>query len=138
MNKPMDQDNVIDISKLSRAEIKSLLGFHLAHIGINAENKQKAEAIAQMFADAFDIDVIPGDQSAFAASYIEVMNTPYLGTYGHLSIATNSLMLAISYVQSRGFTIDTDSYKYNAEGKMVAVYLKEDFGGFAVHLMQKR
>ena len=35
-----------------------------------------------------------------------------------------------------GFTLDESTAKYKGE-KMVAVYLKQEFGGFAVHLLQK-
>ena len=35
-----------------------------------------------------------------------------------------------------GFTIDPATANYKGE-KMIAVYLKEEFGGFAVHLLQK-
>ena len=34
------------------------------------------------------------------------------------------------------FTLDESTAKYKGE-KMVAVYLKQEFGGFAVHLLQK-
>ena len=35
-----------------------------------------------------------------------------------------------------GFEFDESTAKYKGE-KMVAVYLKQEFGGFAVHLLQK-
>ena len=42
----------------------------------------------------------------------------------------------VAYLESMGFEFDESTAKYKGE-KMVAVYLKQEFGGFAVHLLQK-
>lgn len=36
----------------------------------------------------------------------------------------------------KGFAYDESSAKYK-NGRMTAAYLKDEFGGFAVHLLQK-
>ena len=66
------------------------------------------------------------------------MKTPYLGKNGHIAIATNYLARAIAYLKSKGYEFAEDTYKYDAKGNMTAVYFKQDFGGFAVHLVQKK
>ena len=43
---------------------------------------------------------------------------------------------AAAELAKNGFTLDEATAKYKGE-KMVAVYLKQEFGGFAVHLLQK-
>ena len=46
------------------------------------------------------------------------------------------LIRAAAELAKNGFTLDESTAKYKGE-KMVAVYLKQEFGGFAVHLLQK-
>lgn len=60
----------------------------------------------------------------------------YLGKNGHIAIKTNAIGCAISDLEKRGFQIDMDTAKYKGD-KMIAVYLKQEFGGFAIHLLQK-
>ena len=47
-----------------------------------------------------------------------------------------SIPRAAAELSKNGFTLDESTAKYKGE-KMVAVYLKQEFGGFAVHLLQK-
>ncbi len=37
-----------------------------------------------------------------------------------------------------GVEADLDSAKYDADGRMTVVYLKDEFSGFAVHLVEKK
>lgn len=55
---------------------------------------------------------------------------------GHIAIRTNSISRAIHYLTKRGFEVDMTTAKLKGSD-MVAVYLKSEFGGFAVHLLQK-
>ena len=71
-----------------------------------------------------------------AGTEIEVMNRRYLGENGHIGIATRSMERAIDDMEKRGFSLDMDTAKYSGE-RIKAVYLKNEIGGFAVHLMQK-
>ena len=43
---------------------------------------------------------------------------------------------AIDDMEKRGFSLDMSTAKYSGE-RIKAVYLKNEIGGFAVHLMQK-
>ena len=65
------------------------------------------------------------------------MKTPYLGAKGHIAYKTNYIDRAVAYLKAKGIEINEETAKYNAKGKLVAVYLKEEFGGFAIHLLQK-
>ena len=90
--------------------------FEVRHVGINCENEEEADAVAQRF--------------------VEVMKTNYLGKNGHIAVATNDIEKAKAYLAVQGIEFDEESAKYK-NGKMVAIYLREEFGGFAVHLVQK-
>ena len=60
----------------------------------------------------------------------------YLGKNGHIAIRTNVIQCAIAELEKKGFRVDMETAKYKGD-KMIAVYLKQEFGGFAVHLLQK-
>lgn len=125
------------IRDLTREAVQLMLGFELAHIGINAANETEADGVAARFSDIFGFAKKVGNSSIFAGSAVEVMKSPYLGKLGHIAIRTNYLNRAINYLKFTGVEFDEDSAKFDAKGKMVAIYLKEEIGGFAVHLVQK-
>ena len=64
------------------------------------------------------------------------MKTPYLGANGHIAIRTNSVPRAVAELEKRGFAVEPSTAKYKGD-KMTAIYLKQEFGGFAIHLVQK-
>ena len=111
--------------------------FSLAHIGINAENEADALKIAELFAALFGFEVKPGNSSVFAGTAVEVMKTPYLGANGHIAIGTPDVAAAQAELEARGFAFRPEAAKYKADGTLNAVYLKDEIGGFAVHLVKK-
>ena len=40
-------------------------------------------------------------------------------------------------LESRGFEVDMSTAKYKPDGTLNAVYLKQEVGGFAVHIVRK-
>ena len=112
------------------------LGFELIHIGINCENEEEALKVANLFGLAFGFELKIGSSSVFVSSDIEVMKSTNKGKNGHIAIKTSDINKAIEYLSSRGFEIDEDTKKYR-DNKLFFVYLKESFGGFAVHLIEK-
>jgi 2-dehydro-3-deoxyphosphogluconate aldolase/(4S)-4-hydroxy-2-oxoglutarate aldolase len=67
---------------------------------------------------------------------MEFMKEPYLGTHGHIAIRTNNILRAAGYLAGMGFSSDSKTAKYK-NGKMIAMYLTGEVGGFAIHLLQK-
>ncbi len=115
-----------------------MLGFELAHIGVNAENEQEAEKAANRFAFIFGMPAKAGNSSIFAGTALEVMKKPYLGKNGHIAIRTNYIERAVNYLSTvLGVEFDESTAKKDAKGGLKAIYLKEEIGGFAVHLVQK-
>jgi len=108
----------------------------VAHIGLNCEDAEAASAVCEKLNEAFALTVKDGNSSMFASGGIEVMKSMYLGKNGHIAIRTNSVPLAIAELAKKGFVCDMTTAKYKG-GRMVAVYLKDEIGGFAVHLLQK-
>lgn len=125
------------IEEVTRNAIRTMLGFELAHIGINGLDEPDAGKTAKSFSDIFGFTYKPGNSSIFAGGYVEVMKTPYLGSHGHIAIRTNYIERAVYFLKFAGIKFNDDTTKYDAKGKMIAVYLNDEIGGFAVHLVQK-
>jgi 2-dehydro-3-deoxyphosphogluconate aldolase / (4S)-4-hydroxy-2-oxoglutarate aldolase len=125
------------ITALTREAVALMLGFELRHIGINASNETEADGVASSFEKLFGFTKNIGNSSIFAGTGIEVMKQPYLGQKGHIAIQTNYIERAIYHLEAQGFTFNMDSKKYGKNDKLMAIYLKEEIGGFAVHLVQK-
>ncbi len=134
----VDNGEFDKIKNLTAEAVKTMLGFELAHIGINAENEAEAEATAKLFSSLFGFEYKDGNSSIFTGGVIEVMKTPYLGRLGHIAISTNYLERAISYFTAKGIAFNDESAKLDDKGNMVALYMKNEIGGFAVHLVQKK
>ena len=124
------------IKNLTREAVNTMLGFELRHIGINANGEDEADSVAGSFEKLFGFTKKVGGSSVFAGTAIEVMKQPYLGAHGHIAIGTNYIERAVYHMELQGFEFDPETAKYK-NGKLVAIYLKGELGGFAVHLVQK-
>ena len=125
-------DKITELCKESR---KALLGFEVAHEGINCADAGVCDQVCDAFAAAFDFGVKKGNSSNFASTGVEVMKTMFKGANGHIAIRTNKMTPAIAEMERRGLELDWDSVK--DKDNIKAVYFKNEFGGFAVHLLQK-
>jgi len=134
--KDMADGNFENITKTVKQSIDVLLGFELAHVGINTDSGEISLQIADELSKAFNLNLKQGNSSNFAGSMIEVMKTQFRGEKGHIAIKCNNIDRAIYYLEQRGFSADKTSM-VEKDGKKIAVYLQSEFGGFAVHLLQK-
>lgn len=125
-----------EIERLTREAVNEMLGFSLAHVGINAADAEKAGGIADALSALLGFAKKDGNSSAFVGTAVEVMKGPNYGTNGHIAIRTNSVLRAVRYLESKGYATIPDSVKTDAKGNVKAVYLQGEFGGFAVHLVQ--
>lgn len=126
-----------EIEKLTREAVQSMLGFELAHVGINANSDDEAGNTASAFEKMFGFTSKEGNSSYFAGTGVEVMKTPYKGTNGHIAVSTNYIDRAVSYLEMLGYEFDMSTAKYDAKNNLKAVYFTGEVGGFAVHLVQK-
>jgi 2-dehydro-3-deoxyphosphogluconate aldolase/(4S)-4-hydroxy-2-oxoglutarate aldolase len=124
------------ITELAREAVSTMLGFQLAHLGINEETQEKALNAANLLSHNFYFTTKEGSSSVFAGSGFEVMKKKYLGEHGHIAIATNNITRAIAYLKRKGISILPETAK-ESNGKLKAVYLDMNVSGFAVHLMQR-
>lgn len=126
-----------EITAISKEAVKTMLGFEIRHVGINCRDAEEAEKTAKTIAALFGFEYKPGNSSDFAGSAVECMKSPYLGTHGHIAIGTNSVDRAVYHLSLMGVAFDEATRKTDPKGKTKAIYLKGEFGGFAIHLVQK-
>lgn len=137
-SKMLDEEDWEGITALCRQAVDKMLGFQMVHVGINCQSPEEAEGVADMFDNAFGFAKKVGNSSVFASTYVECMKQPFKGKMGHIAVATNSVKRAMYQLKARGYTIDEQSVKCDAKGNPTVAYLKDDFGGFAVHLVLKK
>ena len=111
--------------------------FELEHIGINTPNPEEAEKLARRLSALFNLEPRHGQKSEFGGPYFECMKAPFLGTNGHIAMRTPDLAAAVEELKEKGFSFNMDTAAYTDEGKIKNVYLDGEFGGFAIHIMQK-
>ena len=126
-----------EITAICKDAVKTMLGFELRHVGINCADEAEAERTAQLFSAAFGWDYKPGNSSVFSGTAVECMKKPYLGERGHIAVGTNNVDRAVYHLGRQGITFDESTRKTDGKGKTKAIYLKDSFCGFAVHLVQK-
>lgn len=132
----IDAGRFDEIERLTREAVAAMLGFELAHVGINAADAAEAGGVAQAFESLLGMPAKEGNSSHFVGGIVEVMKAPGYGVKGHIAIRTNSVLRAVRYLKSQGVAVNDESAKRDAAGKLKAVYLRDEIGGFAVHLVQ--
>jgi 2-dehydro-3-deoxyphosphogluconate aldolase/(4S)-4-hydroxy-2-oxoglutarate aldolase len=128
--------NFKEITAISKEAVSTLLGFQLAHLGINEENKENALDSATLLSQIFNFPVKEGNSSVFAGSGVEIMKSKYLGEHGHIAIATNDIQRAIAYLERKGVSILSETAK-ESDGRLKSIYLDKEVSGFAIHLIQR-
>ncbi|EMS69004.1 hypothetical protein [Ruminiclostridium cellobioparum] len=130
---PNESEN---LSKFLRSEIDKILDLKLIHIGINSKNEGEAGEITRQYGSLLNLPVKDTRDSFFVGTLIEVMKHPFLGKNGHIALGTGNIHLAVSYYHALGYEFNFDTAVYNASKELVLIYLKEEYGGFALHFKQ--
>jgi len=129
--------NFQEITRLTREAVNTMLGFEIAHIGINSADAASYNDASEKLAAAFNFPRKEGEVSSFIGTAFEVMKSIGRGKNGHIAIKTNSVSRAMAYLTRNGVAVDMDSVKNSPAGQPVFVYLADEVGGFAIHLTQK-
>jgi len=124
-----------EITRLTREAVRVLLGFELAHVGLNGENSETARKNAELFSQLFHFPVAEAQDSFFLGEReIEIVKGSGRGEKGHLAFATNDIRRALFYLDRQGIQPVAGTEK---DGKTIQVYLDREIAGFAIHLRQK-
>lgn len=133
----IDEENWQEITRLTKEAVNHMLGYTVGHIGINCENSEEAMQTAKVLCALFGLDYKPGNKSDYVGDAVELMKEPYLGSKGHIGFATNFIERAMYQLARHGVTFNDSTIRYDAKGKLRAIYLNGEYSGFAIHLMQK-
>lgn len=123
------------IAANAKRAVDLLLGLEMGHVGINCETSDEAGATADWFFKTFGLATRETAISFFAGAAVETMKAPSFGAKGHIGIAANSADRAAYHLQLRG--VEFRAFKRSPDGTLIAAYLTEEIGGFAVHLCPK-
>ncbi|WP_120195377.1 hypothetical protein [Lacrimispora algidixylanolytica] len=62
---------------------------------------------------------------------------PFLGFNGHIAMLTPDLTAAVEELKEKGFSFKMETAAYTEQGELKNIYLDGEYGGFAIHIMQK-
>lgn len=111
--------------------------FTLQHIGINAADDKEAMAIAGLISGLFGLPYKEGNSSIFSGDCVEIMRTPFRGERGHIAFGVDSVEETEAYFADKGHPFVQETVKMDNDGRIKAVYLDGEIGGFAIHLIKK-
>jgi len=123
------------VQKLTAEAVATMLGFELRHVGVNCGSDQEAQDRATAMASIVRFPVKDGTSSVFVGTAFEFTKKKFPGSHGHLAIGTPFIHRAITYLERLGYHVRPET-KSEKGGKLVAVYLDVEIGGFAIHLLQ--
>ena len=79
--KDMAEGTYSNITDTIKKSIDVLLGFEIAHIGINMESEDVSLELAAEVSKAFGMALKQGNSSNFAGTQFEIMKKPFKGSY---------------------------------------------------------
>ncbi|MDD5898854.1 MAG: bifunctional 4-hydroxy-2-oxoglutarate aldolase/2-dehydro-3-deoxy-phosphogluconate aldolase [Clostridia bacterium] len=124
------------IEDLTRSAVNKMLGLEIRHIGVNSGSPEQSMKDAQMLSKLLGWPIDEHKNANFVGDGFEVMKIPFRRTHGHIAVACNSIKRARWHMERRGFVFDDES-AIMKDGKLRAIYLKDEIAGFAIHLLQK-
>ncbi|MCL2538721.1 MAG: bifunctional 4-hydroxy-2-oxoglutarate aldolase/2-dehydro-3-deoxy-phosphogluconate aldolase [Oscillospiraceae bacterium] len=125
------------IGKLAKEAVDAMLAFEFAHLGVNEINNDEADKTARFFCDAFSFEYIPREPSIFSGAALEIMRNGGKGKNGHIGFFTDNVERAVFRLEARGYSFDPSTARIDADNERTFIYFDGEYGGFAVHLIQR-
>lgn len=124
-----------EIRDLSAKAVATMLGLHIAHVGVNSGSPEEAARLSGVLGGLLNTPPRETSSAFFAGTQVEFRKSASPGVHGHLAIGTHFIERATVFFERHGFRTLPDTMLEKG-GKPHAVYLDMDFAGFAVHLIQ--
>ena len=122
-------ENWAEITRLTREAVDTMLGFSLAHVGINCLDAQASRRTARTICGLFGLPFRAGNSSNHAGTAVECTKAPGPGVHGHIAIGTNTVWSGPSIIWSAaGWRLTTPPVRPMPKGRAKAVYLEETLG----------
>ncbi|MCR5084601.1 MAG: bifunctional 4-hydroxy-2-oxoglutarate aldolase/2-dehydro-3-deoxy-phosphogluconate aldolase [Succinivibrionaceae bacterium] len=126
------------VADTCRAINDKVLGFSVGHVGINAGTPEAAKQVGDCFASIFGGATKDTPIAFFAGEIAEVMKQPFHGEKGHICVDTRDLRRALAMFRRKGIEVVEREVCKDESGKPVVLhFLKDEIGGFAVHVRQR-
>ena len=126
-----------EITEVCKAIVKKMLGFELAHVGINTKDANEANNIANTLGNVFLQEKRETSGAYFSGDVAEVVKGSFLGEHGHICIDTIDMPRTIAYLKRIGVEFNNETWDKDDKGNIINVYLKDSIGGFAIHVRRK-
>lgn len=124
-----------EIAALTRKAVAKMHGFAIKHIGVNETSDENCRAAALALSRLFMVDPIEYPGAIFCGTLFEVLKKPGRGAHGHVAVSCHSPARARAYLENVGFVFDESSAQYDEKGNLRVIYLRDEIGGFAFHLI---
>ena len=124
-----------EIATLAAEAREKFQGLEFAHVGINTPNESAAFEVASALKN-FSMKDKNGNSSIFMNTEIEVVKKIYKGGNGHLAFRCFDVERTLRYLSEKGFQVDDETVSYDARGTIKSCYLRQEIGGFAIHLIK--
>lgn len=135
--KAMAAGNFAAVQEELERILDKMLGLKLAHIGINHTGEGEALETASTLHTVFHMPYAVGNSSIFSGKKeFELMKTGGRGTHGHIAVAVSDIDRGIHFLRKRGVSFQENSLVVKG-GRKIAIYLRQEIGGFAFHLMKE-
>ena len=114
--------------------------FYFSHVGINDGSPKETEEMVKFCRLLFGAGDIQESAHAYFAGgrTMEIQKGGGRGPDGHVAFYTPDLTAAMAYLDECGYELDASSAKYEEDGTMRLIYLKDEINGFAVHLTTRK
>ena len=123
---------------LSQSQLADMVGVSRNTISsIETGQFSPTAKLALLLCKLFNLEPRHGQKSEFAGNYFECMKSPFLGKNGHIAMRTPDLKAAMEELEENGFRFRMETAAYFEDGRIKNVYLEGEYGGFAIHIMQK-
>ncbi len=122
------------IEQLTKDAMYKMLDLKVAHVAINSNEKQSKE-LALSLDKILNKGIKETSKGFFASEQIEIINNDET-CVGHIAISCTSVRRAIRFLSDQGIEFDYDTLLTDNKNVEKFIYIKQDFGGFKVHLMK--
>lgn len=130
------EKNWDSICKLTTDSIRSMLNYHLIHVGINNKTDDDARKNAQLLCSLFGFDFFEKPKSYFSGVGFELLNSSNPNDFGHIGIYTPYPERALYHLKQKGIKAITDTITRNKATNLINfAYLDLEISGFKFHLI---
>ena len=136
MNKYLDISPEVSVALAAGKPVVALESTIISHGMPYPQNVKTALEVEQIIRDNGAVPATIAILGGRLKAGLSPEEIEYLGKQGHIAVRTNRVDIAIAELAKRGYEVDMETAGYK-NGRINAVYLKDQIGGFAVHLLQK-